>query len=251
MTLARTALRLCVAQVLKGTAQSRPTIAEGRVYDSRISDFSPETFAEDAKPVVIILTDGDEGEALSRQNGGPPFRRMVDLVIELGMVQSVRDGDNFVVGYPDTDARHEASLDFLEFQIMRELAVGVSQMASVFRKLARIVKEESHRQVLDDSGSKIACRIVTLTCDTVDDQFPIMNSSLPAPTGFGVLPRALQLVAGAMPEGSSGKDICEALAASLSPVTVSPFSGMDIDLDANAASDGDPAVKVKLDLPEA
>ena len=38
---------------------------------------------------------------------------MIEVVLELGMTQSVKEGDGFVVGYPDTDARHEASLDYL------------------------------------------------------------------------------------------------------------------------------------------
>lgn len=240
MSLSRTALRLCVAALLKGSAASRPTIAENRVYDSRISDLAPETVEADAKPTIIVLTDGDEGEALSKQNGGPPFRRNVDLVLELAMVQAVRGGDasEWVVGYPDTDARHEASLDFIEFQILQELSSSLSPLAIAFRKFARIVKEESHRQVLDDSGVKLACRIVTLTCDVAEGQMPIFNSSS-VPVGAAALPEPLRSVAALLPEGSSGADGVKGIVAALTPKKADPLAGIDIVVDANPGAESD------------
>lgn len=252
MTLARTALRLAAVQTLKGAADARPTIAAGRVYDSRIADIEPETFSEDAKPIIIVLTDGDEGEALSKQNGGPPFRRMVDLVLEIAMVQRVKDEDGYVVGYPDTDARHEASLDFLEFQIMQALDRSTSAMAIVFRKIARIVKEDSHRQTMDESGVKVACRIVTLVCDTVDDDVPVFQTGS-APAGAAILPRSLQWVAEAMPEGTSGADVIAGLIANMTAVEVAPLAGIGFKFDANPASGGTPnaegIVQADIDLP--
>lgn len=255
MTLARTALRLAAAQTLKGVTGSRPTIAEGRVYDSRIADIEPETFSEDAKPIIIVLTDGEEGEALSKQNGGPPFRRMVDLVLEIAMVQRLPDEDQegvFVVGYPDTDARHEASLDFLEFQIMQALDRSTAPMAIVFRKIARIVKEDSHRQTMDDGSAKVACRIVTLVCDTVDDDVPIFQTGN-VPTGAAILPRSLQWVAAAMPTGTSGSDVIAALIAAMTPIEVAPLTGISFKVDANPANGGsaksEGVVEIDVDLP--
>ena len=255
MTLARTALRLAAAQTLKGVTGSRPTIAEGRVYDSRIADIEPETFSDDAKPIIIVLTDGEEGEALSKQNGGPPFRRMVDLVLEIAMVQRLPDEDqegSFVVGYPDTDARHEASLDFLEYQIMRALNESAVPMAIVFRKIARIIKEDSHRQVMDDSGVKVACRIVTLVCDTVDDAVPVFQIGS-APTGVAILPLSLQWVAEAMPAGTAGADVIAGLIADMTPIEFAPLTGISFKVDANPASGGTPnaegIVQIDVDLP--
>ena len=235
MTLARTALRLCVAATLKGDVQSRPTIAESRVFDSRMSDFAPESSLGDAKPSVIVTTDGDEGEALSKQNGGPPFIRMVDLVVELAMVQTLQDGSDFVIGYPDTDARHEASLDLLEFQIIRRLAYDPAPMSVLFRKFTRIRKHDCHRQVLDDTGVKIAARILTLTCEVNDDQVQIYNTASTAPTGFDLLPQPLRMVAQALPAGSSGLDICTAMAAALTPVVAPPLDGVNFQYDAGTA----------------
>ena len=251
MTLARTALRLAAVAIIQGSKDARPTIAEGRIWDSRNNDLNPETYEGDAKPVVIVLTDGDEGEALSRNNGGPPFRRMIDLVLEVGMVQTVQDGPDYVIGYPDTDPRLEASLDFLEFQIMREFAIGQSPMAILFRQFARIMKSDSHRQVLDESGVKIATRIVTLTCDTRDDQLTISNNTAP-PTGNAVLPEPLRSVAGALPGGSAGADTVAGIIAAITQIAAAPIGGVNFTIDANSTATGDDRtepVEANVDLP--
>lgn len=236
MTLARTALRLCVVEALSGSVGDRPTIAQERVYDSRISDFAPETSLDDAKPTIILLTDNDEGEALSQQNGGPPFRRMIEVVLEIGMTQSVKDGDGFIVGYPDTDARHEASLDYLEFQAVRRLAYDPAPMSVLFRKIARIRKAECHRQVLDDSSVKVAARILTLTCEVSDDQVHVFTASGDQPSGIDALPEPLRSVAAALPEGSSGADAVAAIIAAMSGLAVPALDGIDI----TSSSDDDP-----------
>lgn len=252
MTLARTALRLCALAIFKGTEGNRPTIAEERVYDSRITDLQPQNLLADAKPTVIVLTDGEEGEQLSKQDGGPPFRLNIDLVIEICMVQAVKDDDTneFIVGYPDTDARHEASMDFLEHQLIQQLAIGLSPMAIKFRSFARIVKKDSHRQVLDDSGVKLACRVITLTCDTNDADMQILNSAQSAPTGLDALPEPLRGVAKLLPAGSSGADVVATLAQEFIPISTGPLTGMDIDADANSANKDVANVKATVEFPQ-
>lgn len=243
MTLVRTALRLCTIGALTGVADARPTLAEERVYDSRIGDVSPQTFADDAKPVIIVLTDNDQGDQLSQQNGGPPFHRMIDLVLELCMVQALKDGSDYVIGYPDTDARLEASLDLLEFQIMQRLSYDQAPLSIQFRKIARLVKYENHRQVMDESGVKIAARILTLTCHCNDDQVDLFNIADGMPSGNDLLPPSLQAVCALMPNGSAGAQACAAIASALTAITIVPFKGMDVEIDANAESEGDPIEK--------
>lgn len=246
MTLARTALRLCVSACLKGDGNSRPTIAGGRIYDSKIGDVSPESFVDDAKATVILLTDQDEGQALSDQNGGPPFRRMIDLVVEFGMTLAVKDEDGYSVGYPDTDARLESSLDLLEFQIIRRLSYDPGEMPVLFRRIARIRKYDNHRQVLDDTGVKIACRILTLTCDVSDDQTQIYPGDH-VPTGLDLLPEPLRSVAAALPADSAGADVCQGLIASLTPLTVQPLDGIDVEYDADPERKA-PRINQKVDF---
>lgn len=259
MTLARTALRLVVSAALKGTADARPTIAEGRVYDSRVSDLAPETVLADALPTVLLQTDEDEGEALSDQNGGPPFHRLIDLVIELGMVQAIQEGADYVVGYPDTDRRLEASLDLLEFQVMRRLGgEDPDPLSILFRKLVRIRKRSGHRQVTDEAGVKLACRMLTLTCELNDDRVQIYRTpaegSPAPPTGLDLLPDPLRMVAKAMPAGSSELDTCTAIAAALNPPLALPaFTGIDATYDNKAPTGQDDSshkVGGTIDLPQ-
>jgi hypothetical protein len=236
MSLVRTALRLAAVNTLAGVdASSGPTIANNRVYDSRISDFSPETYPDDAKPTIIVLTDDDQGESLSHQNGGPPFRRNISLVFEFAMVQGTQmqfeeDGETktvFVPGFPATDAEHEASLDLLEFQILRRLSADPDPTASLFRSISpRSWSYNCHRQVMDNSGVKIAARVLTLVTEVTDDQVQVYKTGA-APTGLDVLPAPLVKIAKALPAGSSGLATITALAAALQPLTVGPFTGMN------------------------
>lgn len=248
MTLARTALRLCVSAALKGSAEARPTIAQGRFYDSRISDIAPETYGDDAKATGIILTDGDEGEALSQQNGGAPFHRLIELVIELGMVAAIQDGDDYVVGYPDTDKRLEASLDLLEFQVIRRLSYDPDPLPVLFRTFVRIRKHDCHRQVLDDTGVKIACRILTLTCEVNDDQVIVYNTANDLPSGFDLFPDPLKRVAKAMPAGSSELDICNALAGAIVRLEAPPLEGIDYTIDGNNGEDASDMFDVTVEI---
>lgn len=237
MTIVRTALRLMVTQSLKGSESSRPTIAEGRIYDSRISPEQPDTFGEDAKPTVIILTDGDEGDALSDQNGGPPFHRRIEVVFDIGMMVQEKapdDDDGFIIGYPDTDARLEASLDILQTQIVRYLSASSDPLAILFQRFVRPWKQESHRQVEDNTSLKMARRLFTMTCEINDDCYPLLAPGATPPTGLDVLPEPLRTVCLLMPEGSAGADTCAAIAAAIGPTPFvsGKFTGVDATVDA-------------------
>lgn len=258
MTLARTALRLAAVNALKGEiGSSTPTIAENRIYDSRIGDISPEVYAADAMPTVIVLTDEDEGDALSHQNGGPPFKRLVSLVFEFAMVQGmdvpVADGGTaFVPGYPATDAEHEASLDLLEFQIAQRLAYNPDPECVLFRSFTRIRKHDCHRQVLDEYGVKVAARVLTWQVEVSDDQVMVRRTTDPQPTGLDVLPEPLRSVAKALPDGVE-LDTCKAIAAALTPLTAEPFEGLDVTAPNAVRADGSDAsdqVGANINVPQ-
>jgi hypothetical protein len=253
--LARTALRLIAVAALEGR-----TIAEDRVDDSRMGALAPETVADDAKAVIIAIADDDDGEAWSEQNGGPPFDRLIDLNFELAMksrVQYVNPDDPadsiYVVEAPDTDARLEASLDFLEFQTIRELAFGLSPYAVKFRQLARITHRACHRAATDD-GIKIASRILTLKCRINDDQIDVITDGT-VPVGLDALPEPLRSVAKLLPADSSGGMICAALAAAMTQLTLNaPLRGFDIRADARdhvpAPDPTSAEVLITIDLPQ-
>lgn len=240
MTLARTALRLATINALQGAdAASGPTAAQNRVYDSLIGDLDPETFPDHAKPTIIVLTDSDEGDELSRQNGGPPFRRDIDLVFELGMIEKVRDDQGFDLVYPQTDAQLEAALDVLEFQIAQRLGYDPDPSCALFRRFFRPIKRECHRQVMDDAGMKIACRLLTWTVNTTDDQVRVFNDPNAAiPTGLDALPDPLKTIAKALPSGSSGAQIVATIAAAVAPLKAPQLEGFDATADASGGTAG-------------
>lgn len=240
MSFARIALRLLVVQAITGSAGARQTVAEGRVYDSRLSPEQPDVFGEDARPTVIVFTDNDSGDALSDQNGGPPFKRNIDLVFDLGMVAREKaEGDEagYLIGYPDTDARLEASLDVLQAQILRHLSKSSDPLAVLFQRFIRVWSQTSFRQVEDETGIKLARRIWTLTCEVPDDDFSDIEEGA---TGLNRLPDPLRTVAQLLPAGSAGADTCAAIAAAFPPLDVPvAFHGLDMTIDVGRPADKD------------
>lgn len=217
MSLARTALRLAAVGALRGAVGNRPTIADDRVFDSRIGNIDPKD-VEDAQPILILQTDGDEGTPQDMKDGvaprgGPPFWRTTDLVIELSMVMRADHGQGFLIGYPVTDAGLEAQLDFLEAQVWQTLAYGPGPAAKAFRHVAKIHGFESHRAASDEHGDRVAARILTLKC-RVHDGCPVWPRGK---TGLDALPEPLATVAKALPPASAAAQACtkfaEALAA--------------------------------------
>lgn len=251
MTLVRTALRLAAVNALQGAdATSGPTFAQNRVYDSLLGDLDPENFPDHAKPTLIILTDSDEGEQLSRQNGGPPFDRHIDLVFELGMIAKIRDDGGAVLGlgYPETDAQLEAALDAFEFQIARRLGYDPDPSCDLFRRFFRPVKYECHRQVIDDAGVRIACRLATWTVKANDDQVKVYSTAEAMPTGLAALPDPLKTIAAALPAGSSGAKIAASLAAALAPPTAPEFQGLDATIANTAGQDASDMFDVSIEV---
>lgn len=240
MSLSRTALRLVVIEAIKGA-----TMAGARVFDSRMDDLSPDAFAGDELPTAIVFTDQDSGDALSKQNGGPPFNRHTELTIELGLTQRVRTeaeegvDPQYLILYPNTDARLEAALDLFEFQVLRRLQYSDDALPATFRRFWRITKYECHRQVFDESGVKIACRLLTLVCNGGDDRVQIYNQGQAIPTGYAALPEPLRSVANALPGGTYGRDVCDAIAAAIGTLSLPQLSGLDTTFDGGNTTQGD------------
>jgi hypothetical protein len=232
MSFVRMALRLLVVEALKGV-----TVAGPRVFDSRMNDLSPDLFKGDQNPVILVMTDKDEGEQLSAQNGGPPFGRSAELSLEFGMTERIEQDGESGIAYANTDARLEAGLDFMEQQVMTHLQYSDTPMTTLFRRFWRITKYDCHRQIFEETSVKLACRVLTLSCYSGD------TNVLTNPAN--VLPEPLHSVSVLMPTGSSGKDICERVAAAIVNPTASPFEGMDVVID-----EGSPIPEnVKGDVP--
>lgn len=256
MTLARTALRISAIEALIGQ-----TRAEGRVFDSKWSDLAPESYPDDGLPCIIVLTDAEDGDELLDQNGGPPFRRVIELVLEMSIIQTIDvsgqenpdtgqlyPSGSYLIDHPASDRQTEASLDLLEHQATYALAAGDSEAAQVFRSFTRIKKKEGHRQITDETGVKVAIRVVTFKIDTQDDQHIPFYPGDDVMLGLEALPEPLRSVALALPLSSPRRQLCESLAAALAPQTNPEFAGMDIQIDAGAGENGSDIVDVSVEI---
>lgn len=225
MSLARTALRLAAVEALKVD----PVIAAlcaGRIYDSRIGDFSH----REPVPVIILRTEDDQGGAFSRQNGGAPFDRTCDLTIEVAMQALAVDQDGAVlgIGTPATDRELEAVLDLIEERAVEVLTVGDSAMARLVRQVTRrVTRVGSTRFATDDTGERLAIRLVSLAAELKGEDRDITV----APAGpFAKLPDPLRTVCAALPAGSSGAVVCQMIVDALPAETLTPFAGADLTL---------------------
>src|ERR1700676_3299674 len=110
--ISRTCLRLAATAALRDV-----TIVGGNVFDSRISAVN---LTDDLPTAgaIAVYAEQDDGDALSENNGGPPFVQLVDLTLEIAMqtIGPVQPDGKYVVLTPVTDDELEATLDVIETQ---------------------------------------------------------------------------------------------------------------------------------------
>ena len=229
MSLARTALRLQAIEALN----SDPVIdalVQGRIYDSRIADFDHRELV----PVIILTTEEDDAEAWSKNNGGAPFNHVCDLVLEIAMNAIATDDTGTVIlqsgapviGSPATDRQLEAYLDLIEERAVDILTVGETPAALLLCEAVtrRVPKVKSSRFATDQTGEKLAVRLVTLRVEIKGEDPRDVRDALTGP--FAALPDPLRTVAQNLPAGSSALKTCTMLAGALSRDAAEPFHGM-------------------------
>jgi hypothetical protein len=209
MSLERTALRLGMAMALSnGYAAPFPTIAQDRVYDSRI-DAVQGLQVNDLAPIIIIFTDDDDRDQLSTNNGGPPWKQCVNLILELsiGMVGplfkegtdeplldeagNVLPGELLPVA---TEPELEAMLDLFEAQIerlFRQLVnawSGARLYGEMDSLMVRIESWNSKRYVEREAQNRLAARQIIIRCQLPQPPEALIVSppgeGEPAPTPF-------------------------------------------------------------------
>ncbi|NBJ13206.1 hypothetical protein [Microvirga arsenatis] len=230
MSLARTALRLATVAALKDdpviAAMCGEITAYGelsiRIYDSRLEEFD----RKEPVPVIVVTTDDDRRE--SNAAGGPAIEHVVDLTVEIAMKALATDDADQVlgIGSPATDGEIEASLDLLEERVIE--ALEFADAASLVRKVTRRPPAmKSSRFVTDETGEKLAIRLVTLTASLKGED----RHAADIPQGpFARLPEPLRTVCAAMPEGSSARATCQMIHDALPPLEVELYTGADITL---------------------
>ncbi len=233
MSLERTALRLGVVMALSnGYAAPWPTIAEARVFDSRIDPIEG-LGKGDLAPMAVVYTDDDEGEQLSDNNGGPPFRHMVKLCIELviGMGGEANEDGTVPAVMVQTEPELEAMLDLFETQVDRIFRHPVTPWATrLFEHLiVRVESWKSTRYVEREGQARIAARQIVATVMLPQPPEPEIVAT--APTGTQPIPAPLgpllqAIVDGDGPYAPSASALSDLLTAhgGFQPLVLPPLS---------------------------
>jgi hypothetical protein len=203
------ALRLAAIEVLAphGTPANGPwpTLAGGAVYDSAIGPVD----GTDAAERLVTIGVYSEGAGAEPMGSGRDIvtvavEAMVDLTFDVSI--AVRDQAG-ALAYAATDAAAEASLDWIEAQIVAAL-IARSTAGALPLILKRIASARSQRFADPDTGARLAARLLTLTCAVVAGDLKVAAGA----SDLDRLPLPLRAVALALPAGSYGRVICEQVA---------------------------------------
>jgi hypothetical protein len=179
MSISRLMLRAlaCVALQQQTDDTVPPTMAEDRVFDSRLD---PLVFRQFSTPMpgITVYTDDDEGELINRGSGDGPFRRWVDLRVEIVIgsfdTEVVDSVQQVVFDLPMTDAQMEAQLDLFELQAKWALLSSPNRVyTNAFRAfVVRIEAIKSHATRDENGNNRFASRRIHFKCEIPDDRPP-------------------------------------------------------------------------------
>lgn len=234
---------LCPSAALAGTAPF-PTTAAERVYLERVGALD-DLAAEEPFPVVVVYTERDE--STPGDGAGPPFRRGMDLVLDLSVLVRLGEGgegEPSVVTVPATDRELYLALNVLEQQVRSALLSSAA--GAHFRGLAQKIKSiisEPEREA--EEGIKFAARRLTWSLQVPDDCFDAAPRT--APSGLARLPQPLRRIAEALMTTAYAADLAAALA-DASPVApiATPFAGLSLAIDLHRDGATDIAATVDL-----
>lgn len=186
MSLSRLFVRAlaCVALQKQPDDSVAPTMAEDRVFDSRLD---PLLFKEYDKPMpgIIVYTDDDAGDLINRGSGTGPYRRWVDLRVEIVIgsfdTEIVDDVQQIVFDLPMTDAQLEAQLDLFEAQVRWALWQLPNRVYSeAFRAyVVRVENIQSHATRDESGGNRFASRRIHFKVEIPDDCPPSFYGTTP------------------------------------------------------------------------
>lgn len=199
MSLNRLMLRAAVVRALSGK-----TIAQGRVFDSRLDPLQTDDL-NDMLPAICVYTESDNGVNQNDGGGSPPnFVRDLDVQLEI-TIGSWKDVEipgpqgnpeqvkAFLIAASDSEL--EALLDLLELQI-KLILFGVSEEAIAVQKLVRQWKGWNSLPGRDDKGNnKLCARQIVIPVQLSDDcRLPVDGSVIaPGPRGKTIFPPLIEL----------------------------------------------------------
>lgn len=184
MSLNRLMLRaLAINALLPQPGDGAPiTMAGENVFDSRLD---PTQFSADTNelPIIIVYTDGDGAQLVNRSDNSGPFRRGVDLRIEIvmGSFDTFIEDEkaHLAFGVPTTDAELEAKLDMFEQQVRWALlSWPVRNATNAFKRfVVRFENIESHVSRDESGNNRLAMRRLNIHCVINDDCPPGWTSA--------------------------------------------------------------------------
>lgn len=185
MSLTRTMLRLATIRALTGA-----TFAGDAVFDSAIDPIDHRV-AEEARPLIVVYTDDEEGEPAGRADllQGDRTELVIECVVAGRTVVELQNDDGTTtpsvqITLPTTDAGLELTLDLIEAQVIRTLLASQTPWALRWRALApRIHKHLSRRGSSAEQGNRFAVRQLVLTCGLLLD--PDRGAAVTGDTAFG------------------------------------------------------------------
>lgn len=187
MSLNRMALRLAtVVALTNNDTAPYPTLAEGRVFDSR-ADRQQLDEDRERLPIVMVYTDMDGGT--SSGPNATSFDRSIDLVVEISVCTwsetPLGTEEAPVFGVIETDAEVEAMLDLLEHQV-RVALLGAGPWAQLWggrNGLVRKVTAIASNRFADAGETRLrfAERQIVFAITMPDDCRPGVAVQAPSP----------------------------------------------------------------------
>ncbi|WP_404291540.1 hypothetical protein ACD578_05375 [Microvirga sp. RSM25] len=181
MSLVSFAIRICLERALVDK-----TYAEERVYDSQITPTN-ETVPKGQKPLIILSTDDDKSDI--REWDLLRGQRDLEVVIEMVLATFVKakgGPDQIEVIIPHTDAGMEASLGFMQRQVMRALMDPLDPWAELLKEfMGRINRTLGRRGASAEKGVRYAAKQLVLVCDPIFE--PDFGETIPPDSPWGRL----------------------------------------------------------------
>jgi hypothetical protein len=249
MSLSRLMLRAlaCVALQKQADDAVSPTMADDRVFDSRIDPLVFKDF-DSPMPGIIVYTDDDAGDLINRGSGVGIRRRWVDLRVELVVgsfdTEIVDNVQNVTFAMPMTDAHLEAQLDLLEVQAKWALLELPNRVyTNAFAEYVIRIESISSHATRDESGNnRFASRRIHFKCEIPDDCVPYGAGINPGAVPSDFIPFCEDLVKFpapwirpmlvAMCNSPSMRNVLNVLAGNKNPATYIPLLkriGMNVD----------------------
>ncbi|MGV2980674.1 hypothetical protein ACERNI_10760 [Camelimonas sp. ID_303_24] len=190
-----------------------PTMAQDRVFDSRLDGYDKFSAAE-PRIAIVIYTEEMRSQPGSSVNGHPHIPT-VQLILQVTARQLVDVDDDLSLGMPSSDPLLEAAIDTTCSQILHRLMI--KPQAVFYQARAKVADQSSEPYRESEGGSPLAARAVILSCQM--------------PRDYGS-PAWARKVAALLPDGDAGRQIIEAAAAALEATMAldiqTPLTGVDI-----------------------